>query len=236
MNVIDAVILLFLLWGAVLGFKKGVIKSVVSLVGTILVVVLSFYLKNPLSVFLYTYLPFFEFGIAAINILIYEAIAFLIVFSILMAVLKIVIKLSGLIETLLKFTVVLSIPSKILGAIFGFFEYYVFAFIILFILAQVNINSDLITSSKLADKILSNTPVMSNVCNDTYTVVKEIISLNKEYKTSNDKDKLNNEAIDLMLKYNLVSKENVVKLQNKKKFDFKGLNEIIEKYEVTNND
>ena len=134
MNIIDVVIILMLLSGAVIGFKKGVIKSIVSLIGTIIVIVLSFYLKNPLSVFLYTFLPFFSFSISAINILIYEAIAFLIVFSALLVILRIVIKISGLIELILKFTVILAIPSKILGAIFVFLEYYVFTFAVLFIL------------------------------------------------------------------------------------------------------
>ena len=39
---VDAILLLFLLCGAVLGFKKGAIKSLVALIGTIFLVVISY--------------------------------------------------------------------------------------------------------------------------------------------------------------------------------------------------
>lgn len=231
MNVIDAVIILFLLMGAVLGFKKGVIKSIVSLVGTIIVVILSFALKNPLSVLLYTYLPFFNVGIEVLNILIYEALAFLIVFSILSIFLRVLIKISGIIETILKFTIVLGIPSKILGAILGFLEMYVFVFIVLFILAQFNVHSSLITDSKAADKILSSTPILSNVLDDTYHTVKEVVDLNKNYATSQDKEKLNQDGLEIMLKYNVLSVDNANKLLEKGKLNIKDASYIISKYE-----
>lgn len=228
MNIIDVVIVLFLLSGAVIGFKKGIIKSVVSFVGTILVLVLSFALKDPLSVLLYTYLPFFNFSLSAINILLYEAIAFFIVFALLSAILKIVIKISGVIELLLKFTVILAIPSKILGAIFGLLEHYVFAFVILFVLVQLNINNELITGSSLSSKILSNTPIMSNVAEDTYKTVEEFININKEDKTDEEK---NTEAINTLLKYNIISEENLEKLVEKEKFSIPNLEDLLKKGE-----
>lgn len=230
-NVIDAVIFLFLLMGIVIGFKKGVIKSVVSFVGTILVLVLSFTLKNPLSVFLYTYFPFFNVGIAAINILIYEGVAFLIIFALLSTILRIVIKISGIIETLLKFTIVLGIPSKILGAIFGFFEMYLFIFAVLFVLAQFNVNSSLITDSKMADFILTHTPFVSNVMEDTYSGVKEVVTLNKNYQNSQDKEQLNRDGLDILLKYNVLSVENANKLLEKGKLKIKDADSIVKKYE-----
>jgi uncharacterized membrane protein required for colicin V production len=214
MSIIDSVIIIFLLLGAVLGFKRGVIKSIVSLVGTILVVVLSFKLKDTFATFLYSHLPFFNIGISALNVLIYEVIAFLIIFAILMSILKILIKISGLIELILKFTVILSIPSKILGAIFGFIEYYIFTFIILFLIAQLNIESSLITESKLANAIMENTPIMSNTIKDTYNGINELITMNKNNQNVNDKNELNEEALNIMLKYNIISKENINKLIN----------------------
>ncbi len=232
MNIIDVVIFLMLLCGAVVGFKKGVIKSVISFVGTIIVIVLSFYLKNPLSVFLYTFMPFFSFSISAINILIYEAIAFLIVFSILSVLLKVIIKISGIIETILKLTVVLALPSKIFGAIFGFLEYYVFTFAILFILACLNISNELIVDSKLADKILANTPIISSVANDSYKVVKDFVDIKNKNITLEEK---NEEAIKALLKYNIVSEKNMEKLNKRKKFKIKNLDNIINEY-VKGND
>ncbi len=231
LSIIDAIIILFLLMGALVGFKKGVIKSVVSLVGTILVLVLSFTLKNPLSVILYTYFPFFNVGITVLNILIYEALAFVILFAILSSILGIVIKISGIIETLLKFTIILGIPSKILGAIFGLLEMYVFVFAVLYALASFNVQSSLITDSKLANFILGKTPVISNVLDDSYSAVKEVVALNKNYTTTQDKEKLNQDGLDILLKYNVLSVENANKLLEKNKLNIKDASTIIKKYE-----
>ena len=98
LNILDAVIILMLLLGAVLGFKRGIIKSAVMFGGAILVIVLAYLLKNPVSMFLYNNLPFFKLGgifegVSVINILIYEAIAFLITFSVLMIILRLLISL-----------------------------------------------------------------------------------------------------------------------------------------------
>lgn len=227
MNIIDIVILLFLLCGAVLGFKKGIIKSVVSLAGTIAILALSFYLKNPLSVFLYTYLPFFNFTVSAINILIYEGIAFLIVFSVLSVILRIIINVSGFIEFLLKCTIILAIPSKILGAIFGLIEAYVLTFIILFVLVSLNLNIDLITNSKFADKILSNTPIISDIADDSYNVIKEVIEINNSNISDENKNKM---AIEALLKYGVVSEDNVKKLNENNKFNISDIEIIINDY------
>ena len=95
MNVVDIIIVVLLVFGALAGFKAGVIKKTADFVGTFLIVILSFYLKNYLSVFMYENLPFFHFGgfikgIDVINILLYEVIAFIIVFIVLLFVLMFV--------------------------------------------------------------------------------------------------------------------------------------------------
>ena len=74
MNVVDIIILIALALGAIAGFKAGVIKKTVYFVGTLIIIVLAFYLKNDLSVVMYENLPFFSFGgfikgIEALNIL-----------------------------------------------------------------------------------------------------------------------------------------------------------------------
>ncbi len=230
LSVVDAIIILFLLMGVILGFKKGFIKSVVSFVGMILVFVLAFTLKNPLSVFLYTYLPFFNVGITVINILIYEAIAFLILFVIFSSILGIIIKISGIVETLLKFTIVLGIPSKILGAIFGLLEMYLLIFATLFLLAQFNVQNSLITDSKIADFILGKTPVVSQVFDETYTAVKEVVALNKNYGANQNTDELNQNGLDILLKYKVLSVENANKLLEKNKLKIKDAEQIVSKY------
>ena len=95
--IIAIVMVVFILYEVIDGYKKGFLESGIRLVGYILLFVGSYILKNPLSVFLYTHLPFFKFGglyngISALNILVYELIAFIIVFVILLVVFKIVLK------------------------------------------------------------------------------------------------------------------------------------------------
>ena len=53
MNGFDAAIILILIMGAVVGFKRGFTYEVVSAIGFFLVLVLAYFLKNQLSVFLY---------------------------------------------------------------------------------------------------------------------------------------------------------------------------------------
>ena len=165
-----------------------------------------------------------------LNILIYEAIAFVILFAVLSSILSIIIKISGIIETLLKFTIILGIPSKILGAIFGFLEMYIFVFAILFALVQFNVQNSLISDSKMADFILGKTPIVSNVLDDTYTAVKEVVNLNKEYGKNGNTDKLNQDGLDILLKYKVLSVENANKLLEKNKLNIKDANAIVAKY------
>ena len=45
MNIIDAVIILFIILGAVVGFKEGFIKKTASLIGLVVITIISFLLK-----------------------------------------------------------------------------------------------------------------------------------------------------------------------------------------------
>ena len=77
MNIITVAIILIVLLYMVLGFKRGVIKTGVSLVGTIAILVVSYVLKDVIANFLMDKLPFFNFGgifegITSINILMYN--------------------------------------------------------------------------------------------------------------------------------------------------------------------
>ena len=98
MNIIDVVIVLLILMFGVIGFKRGVFESLVTTVGTIIVLILAFYLKNPVASFLCDMFPFFEFwgpfsGLTSLNIVLYQLLAFLIVCVILYALLNALIRI-----------------------------------------------------------------------------------------------------------------------------------------------
>ncbi len=232
-SIVDAIIIVLLLFGALVGFKRGVIKSTVSFFGTLLVIILAFSLKNPLSELMYTYLPFFNFsgklaGISVFNILIYEGIAFLIIFSILEVLLKVVIFASGILEKILRLTIVFGLFSKILGLIFGFIEYYLIIFVFLFVFSNLSFSAPLIKESDFANKILMGTPFLGDVIKDEATAVKEILELQNKYK--DDKEGYNKEAFEILVKYDILSEEMAEKLINKDKLNIDGAMDIINKY------
>ena len=234
-SIVDAIIILFLLLGAAIGFKRGVIKSDTIFIGIIIVIVLSYYLKNPLSKLMYTYLPFFQFkgfleGVTVLNILIYEALAFLIVFLILNTLLHVVIKITGIVEMILKFTIILGIPSKMLGAIFGLLEQFIYLFVFLFLLSRLSITAPYIQESMLGNKILNSTPILSNVVEASYQSFQEIYSLKEKYQNTPNKNEYNKEALDILLKYSIITPEGAENLVENKKLDIDGVDDIIQKY------
>ena len=221
MNVVDIVIFIFLALGAVGGFKAGVIKKTADFVGTFLILVLAFYLKNYLSVIMYENLPFFDFGglikgVDALNILMYEIIAFVIVFIALLFILKVILMVTGLIEKILKATVILSIPSKLLGIVVGAVEAYVYIFIVLVIITLPVFNISYVGESKVANFMLDNTPILSSISEeiiDIYGSVYEIID-DKDDKTN---EELNEEILKLLIDKEIVTKDSARKLVERNK-------------------
>lgn len=220
-NLIDAIILLIILLGGVIGFKEGVIKRLTSVIGLIIVVILSFTLKNNLSYLFYENLPFFDLwgafkGIQVLNILFYEMLAFVIISSVLTLVYRVVLGLTGIIEKILKATIILSIPSKILGFIVGLIENYIWVYLLLFVLTLPVINVKEIYESKLATGILEKTPILSKYTNKTLDIYNDMYNIidNRENKSNSE---VNEEAMDLMLKYEIITPKSARKLLDRNK-------------------
>ncbi len=236
MNIVDLIIIIVILFGAVIGFKRGFTKSLVSAVGLIAIVVIAFLLKNPVSTILYEHLPFFQFGgvikgVTVLNIALYELLAFIIVLAILGIVLKILMIATSVFERILTLTIILGIPSKILGAIIGALEWFVLVFIGLYVLNMPVVNVKEINNSTLVPKILNNTPILSGVIKDTNNVIKEFASIKDRYTDKNvDTNEFNKETLDLFLKYNVVSIDSVDKLIKDNKLKIDGIDEVLVKY------
>ena len=213
-NTLDLIIILLIIFGGIIGFSRGFIKQGVMTVGLILVFILSYMLKNPISEYMYEHLPFFSIDLVVknstvINILIYELLAFAITFSILEVIFIILIKISSVIEGLIKVTQILIIPSKVLGTVLGIIEYYLLVFIILFILSFPTFNFNnkkMFTESQIRPIILKNTVIVSKITNSSLDTFSEIDNLIK------DKDKIkvkefDCKALSIMKKKNFISKK-----------------------------
>lgn len=235
LNVADLVIIIFILFGCVIGFKRGLFKQGIKSLGIFLMLVLAFIFKNPVSVFLYKHLPFFPFGgvikgVTVLNILVYEVLAFLLVLGILLIIYKVIILASNIFERILDFTIVLGVISSFLGMILGFIEYVILSFIILYVLSLPVFNVDFFKSSKLNDMILSKTPIFSSFIDKQYKVIDEFSSLKQKYKSEKDTNKFNLETLDLFLKYDIVDVDSVEYLINNKKIKIEGTKELLNKY------
>lgn len=234
-NIVDVLIVLLILLCGVVGMKKGGIKQTVSTIGFIIILILAFNLKNPLAEFLSLHLPFFKFGgvyqgVTALNILIYQLIAFLIIVFLLEIILRVIITISGILETILKLTIILALPSKILGFIVGLVEGFLITFVILLILNQPMFNIKAFEGSKLTDKVLKSTPLMSNFANGIVTTVNDIYEVGKDYTDQKDANELNKKTIEIMLKHKVITADYVEKLVDNKKIDIIGIDNIINKY------
>lgn len=241
MNILDIGIIIFVLFGAVLGFKRGFTKELVKAVGFVAVIVVAYFLKNPLSVFLYEKLPFFKFGLfksmEILNILLYETIAFIICIAVLAIILKMLLLATTLFEKILNATIILGIPSKLAGALVGLVYNFIFVFLILYVLSFTFIDNEIVYNSKFRQPILNKTPILSNLIDKSVDVIDEFIEVKNKY---NDKEVSENEfnyqAFELFLKYDVITPETLEKLISDGKVDsFEGCIDLIKKYKEDQN-
>ncbi len=234
--IVDVIIFLLILSSALLGLKRGFTKELVCFLGFFIIIILAFILKNPLSSLMYEYLPFFKFswiikGATSLNIILYEIISFFIVLSLLTIIFKVLVFATTIFEKILKITVVLGIPSKILGFVVGILEGIVWSFIILYIINLPFFKTDILNDSKIASSILNKTPILTTMTKDTIKASEEVSNLIDDYKTKNKFDSsFDYKAIDIMLEHKIVKPSSIEKLKEKNKIKVKNIDKLIEKY------
>lgn len=233
MDVVDIAILLLIAMGAVTGFKQGGIHRLTTFIGTILVFAVSWAFKDTLAAFIYEYVPFINFsgeflGLDSLNILFYELVSFAVIFATLTLILRVLLVVTGLIEKLLKMTIFLAIPSKLLGILIGALEAYFYVFLALIVLNLPFLNLTIIKESKVANFMLNNTLILSNVSEkfvNTYDSVHNIVK-NKDNTTQTE---INEQIVIIFLENRVISVENLEKLINKNKITINNKN-ILDKY------
>lgn len=218
MNILDIFIVIGLLSGASYGFRNGGIKTLVILVTTLISFYLAFLLKNPIANFLSYNLPFFSFdGLTSLNIIIYQLVAFILLLAIFSAIFIVIVKIAGGIEKILKFTVILSIPSKIIGFVLGLLESIIIIYVILLLISGFSITKDmkLIESSKYGSVILKSVPGGNSLTSS----IDDINGIVKSYD-KDDKDKFNNKVTNVLVKNKVIDNLYLNKLRNKGKINF----------------
>ena len=227
MNIFDIVIILILLMFFITGWKRGVIKEAVSLIGIVLVFVIAFSLKGVLGNLLCRTLPFIPFkgsieGITALNILFYQVIAFIILFCLLLVFYEILLKISKWLQKIVNMTIILLLPSKLLGGLLSFIKGYIIIFAILILLMVPFSNNSLIKESTLMNFILYKTPVLSQSTSSITSSVDEIYKLGKDVvKKKISKKEANEKTIKILLKYKIVDKRLIEDLIRQNKIEIK---------------
>lgn len=157
--ILSILIIMFILSGIILGIKRGFTYQLIKMLSLFITVVGALFFKNIVAKLFINYFDFLDMN-PHIKIIFYRGIAFILLCFIIRIIIGLLLKLSKKFEKLLNATIILGIPSKILGGILGFIEFYIYAFIILLILSipifKVNVKN-----SKVANIILNNTPTPS---------------------------------------------------------------------------
>ena len=216
MNIIDSLSLVFIILFTFLGFRKGAIKTIVSLLGFFVVLLLSHKLAGPVCNFFVKHLPFFELGgifkgYASVSILVYRGLSFLLVFTLLLCILKLILKLTGLLDSLLKATVILAIPSKIIGAILGFIEGIIFVFVFAVAMMHFGPTQKYIMESDMTLKIVEHSPIISSVFNKSIDASKEIYSI----LSSEESDKSDEDILEVLIRKGIVKEKDVENIKGK---------------------
>lgn len=233
MNIFDIVIILLILLSGVTGLKQGLLKSGINLIGTILIYIIAFKMKDSIGLFLCKVCPFFKFnGYITLNILVYQLIAFVLIASILFSIFAIILKLTGVVQKLVDLTVILTIPSKIGGFIIGLLEGYVVVFIIILILSVPLRNVELFSESKLVDKMLNNTPILSSSLDGVGDVIFNVFHITSEVKEGeNENTKVNMDIMKTYLDYKVITKEDAIDLIDTGKLNsINGIKEFVNNY------
>ena len=238
MNIFDIGIILVLLMFIIAGFKNGVINELAELIGIVVIFVLSFLLKGILGSILCIFLPFFDFygviqGMSSLNILLYQAIAFILVLSILLTLYLIILKIGKVLEKIVRLTIVLWLPSKLLGGLVSLIKGYIILFV-LFVLLLIPFggeNYPIINDSKLLNHIVYKSPILSNATSNFTNSIREAYELgvmvsNREITVS-EADLKN---LDFMLKYGVVDRETVEKLNDMGKLKINNINSVLNNY------
>ena len=209
MNIFSVIVILLIISSGVMGLKKGFLKESVVFIGTILVYIISFLLKDKIGLVLCKWFPFFSFdGLQTLNILVYQLIAFIFIATILFSIATIIFKLTGIIQKLVDITIILTLPSKILGFIFGILEGYIVMFLILIILAIPLRNVELFKESTVVTKIMYNSPILSKTLGGVPKTIEDILDVTTEIqKTDYNKNKVALDIMKIELDHNIISKK-----------------------------
>lgn len=234
MNIFDIAIILLIIASGFVGIERGVIKEGVMLGGTIIIYVVAFLLKGPVGLLLCKLLPFFNLnGLVTLNILIYQLLGFFFVALILFSIYNIVLKCTGVLQKLVDLSVILTIPSKVLGFIVGLIEGYVVIFLILLVLAIPLREVEFFNKSKGVDIVMNHSPILSSAFDGVVSTLGDIENITHRIVNGDANiSKINVDIVKDLIDCKIISKEDTLDIiATGKLSEVVGLEEFVNSYE-----
>ena len=225
--ILNSIIIVTLITGLIVGFFKGFVASSVSFIEGILLVFIAFIFKNPISVFLYSHFPFFNFKIQVLNIIMYEIIAFILIILILAIILYIANKFIRVIEKIFGFILGLGFPTGVLGAIVSFIEFYVGVYVFIFLIFFFSSLTGLAIDESLADKIYYETPILKDTFGPVFNSCIDIAEISNK---NTDSKVVDSKSFEVLLKYKVITTESAQVLIDNGKLKINNSKSIISKY------
>ena len=198
MNIVDAILIVILIIGTLDGIRKGALKTLVELIGSILVLFLSWALKGSLANLLISKLPVVGNN-PAISAIIYHIIAFVILLILFSLIYRVLLHVSSFIEKIFDATIVLGVVSRVVGAALAFLRTYIILFFALFMISTFNFK--VFNESKVNNYIFEKTPIIAPMIKDLWESIKEV------YENANVE-----ENIKSLFEKDIISEENMDKL------------------------
>ena len=218
--VISIIVILVLVSDIIAGYKKGFLENTIKFLRVVISMIIGYLFEGSLSSYLYLNYHFFNLvGVSSVNILIYEVIAFFVLYIIVSLILKIICDILKLEERLLRLISIIGVPNKIMGAIFGGLKSLIFLYFILSLFFVVSTFFEIDTGESLGDYIV-DIPILKNTFGSVLDSFDQISELALEYEHIQDKSQLNTDAIDILLKYDIISEDNLELLIESGKVDY----------------
>ncbi len=169
-------IIIILIFGFLVGLKRGFILQVIHLTGSIIAFLVAYIKYDDLAPKLTLWIPYpsfttvseldFVFGNGDLETAYYRAISFVVLFF----GMKLILQILGSMLDFVASLPVLKTINTWAGALFGFIEIYLLVFIVLYVAALLPIESvqRSIQNSAMAGFIIDHTPVLSALIRDIW--------------------------------------------------------------------
>ena len=218
MNIVDIGILVLVLLSVIIGVKRGTVKGILKTLAFVIIGILSYTFKGMLGNWLMGFMPFFNFAG------IYQAVSFVVIYVLLYCFLSIIVAVGGVFDKVYKKEWLVNKKiDKILGALVGFIEGTMIAFVGVWVLSQLPNTTQYVMQSHFGLNFLERTPMIRTVFAPSTLASEEVYELVDQYKNSEDKTDFNISALQVYIKYQVVTSEKVKELEDAKKLGIENI-------------